>query len=1039
MVLPIDYTDEDLAARWEEFLEAEDNRLKLLELTDRYPELRSLTVTYSDIDRFDPDFASFILNHPDRALRKGEDIVKRIMNPNRASLDVHLRIKELPRDSRIDIRDLRSEHLGMLISVEGLVRKATEVRPRLILGVFKCMRCPARIIEPQEGLYFREPMECYKEQEGCGRTSGSTKFQLLTEDSLYVDTQKVEMQESPEGLRGGAQPERLAAFLEDDLAGIISPGDRVVLNGVLRSQQKGDRIKSTLFDIDLSVVSMEFEQHEYEEVVISEEDEEMIKREAKDPEVFRKIVGSIAPAIHGYDEVKESIALQLFGGTAKQLEDGTKIRGDIHILLVGDPGVAKCVTGDCTVLMADCSERNIKEIVEHWLSVNEVKEVDDGEYAEADFEVMTFSKMGRLEKGKAVRVWKRDSPRRLVRFTTEGGRTITVTPTHPLFVQNAYFLAQRAASMITEGNYLAVTSDKGPDGNFCGYDRGFTWDQVVKREEVRAEERFVYDIEVEDTHIFVANGFISHNSQILRYMSEMAPRGIYASGKSSSAAGLCVAPDTLIEVDGRGQPIGEFVESRMRCPKEIEPGVWRQEARVNGVATASGDRHMDVRPVISMFRLQTPSFLVELETAAGNSIRVTPETMLRGRKEGHFRWIKASDISADDELLNISSGSSEDAFVASPVVRVAEVRDGLPANVYDLTVEGAHSFIGNGFLVHNTAAAVKDEFGDGRWTLEAGALVLADKGLAAIDELDKMTEQDRSSMHEAMESQRVSVAKAGITASLQCRCSMLGAANPKFGRFDDTEALASQINMPPALLSRFDLIFALTDKPNAVKDQRIAEHILKGHVRGELRNVPNPEGIRGIDYQRIMEETDALRPIYDREFMRKYVAFAKRYTPVLGDEARQMIIDKYLSIRKLGEKAGSSVPITARQLEAFIRLSEASARIRLSQVVEAQDADRAIKIVEHYLKKMASDEGTIDVDKLMTGTTRNERNRIALVRQLIHDHSDPRSGVSEVTLIQRAADRNLSESELKEVLKKLKQAGDIFEVQAGHYKLISSD
>ncbi|OPX57619.1 MAG: Minichromosome maintenance protein MCM [Methanomassiliicoccales archaeon PtaB.Bin134] len=375
----------------------------------------------------------------------------------------------------------------------------------------------------------------------------------------------------------------------------------------------------------------------------------------------------------------------------------------------------------------------------------------------------------------------------------------------------------------------------------------------------------------------------------------------------------------------------------------------------------------------------------------------------------------------------------------SPVVRAAEVHDELPANVYDLTVEGAHSFIGNGFLVHNTAAAVKDEFGDGRWTLEAGALVLADKGLAAIDELDKMTEQDRSSMHEAMESQRVSVAKAGITASLQCRCSMLGAANPKFGRFDDTEALASQINMPPALLSRFDLIFALTDKPNAVKDQRIAEHILKGHVRGELRNVPNPEGIRGIDYQRIMEETDALRPIYDREFMRKYVAFAKRYTPVLGDEARQMIIDKYLSIRKLGEKAGSSVPITARQLEAFIRLSEASARIRLSQVVEAQDADRAIKIVEHYLKKMASDEGTIDVDKLMTGTTRNERNRIALVRQLIHDHSDPRSGVSEVTLIQRAADRNLSESELKEVLKKLKQAGDIFEVQAGHYKLISSD
>ncbi|MCG7844697.1 MAG: ATP-binding protein, partial [Methanomassiliicoccales archaeon] len=946
---------------------------------------------------------------------------------------------ELPRDSRIEIRLLRSEHLGKLVSVEGLVRKATEVRPRLILGVFKCMRCPARIVEPQEGLFFREPMECYKEQEGCGRTSGSTKFQLLAEQSLYVDTQKVEMQESPEGLRGGAQPERLTAFLEDDLAGKISPGDRVVLNGILRSQQKGQQLKSTLFDIDLAVLSMEFEQHEYEEVLISEEDEEMIRNEAKGPEVFRKIVGSIAPAIHGYDEVKESIALQLFGGTAKHLEDGTKIRGDIHILLVGDPGVAKCVTGDAKVLLADCSEANIKELVESWLSRGEVKEVDDGEYAEADFEVMTFTSRGYLEKGRAVRVWRRDSPRRLIRVTTKSGRTLTTTSTHPLFTQNGYWLAQRPASMITEGNFLAVTVDEEPGGNNCGYNHGVSWDEVVKREEVKAEERFVYDIEVEDTHIFVTNGILSHNSQILRYMSEMAPRGIYASGKSSSAAGLCVAPGTIIVINDEERPIGEFVESRMKAPREIEPGVWRQEVRVDGALSMRDDRHTDVRPVSALFRLRTPSFLVELETETGNSIIVTPETMLRAAFGPEMRWVRASDITADDKLLIAPSGSARSEAIPTKVRAVREVRENLPPFVYDLTVEGAHSFIGNGFLVHNTAAAVKDEFGDGRWTLEAGALVLADKGLAAIDEMDKMTEQDRSSMHEAMESQRVSVAKAGITASLQCRCSMLGAANPKFGRFDDTEALASQINMPPALLSRFDLIFALTDKPNAVKDQRIAEHILKGHVRGELRNVPNPESIKGIDYKRIMEETDILKPIFDREFMRKYVAYAKRYTPVLNDEARQMIIDKYLSIRKLGEKQGSSVPITARQLEAFIRLSEASARIRLSQVVGQEDADRAIKIVEHYLKKMASDDGTIDVDKLMTGTTRNERNRIALVRQLIHEHSDPRSGVSEVSLIQKAADRNLSETELKEVLKKLKQAGDIFEVQAGHYKLISSD
>src|SRR5436309_3074820 len=121
--------------------------------------------------------------------------------------------------------------------------------------------------------------------------------------------------------------------------------------------------------------------------------------------------------------------------------------------------------------------------------------------------------------------------------------------------------------------------------------------------------------------------------------------------------------------------------------------------------------------------------------------------------------------------------------------------------VFDLSVRDSHAFVANGILVHNTAAAVRDEFGEGRWTLEAGALVLADKGLAAIDEIDKMNPQDRSAIHEAMEQQRVSVAKAGITAVLQARCAVLAAANPKFGRFDETTYISEQIDLPPTLLS----------------------------------------------------------------------------------------------------------------------------------------------------------------------------------------------------------------------------------------------
>jgi replicative DNA helicase Mcm len=362
------------------------------------------------------------------------------------------------------------------------------------------------------------------------------------------------------------------------------------------------------------------------------------------------------------------------------------------------------------------------------------------------------------------------------------------------------------------------------------------------------------------------------------------------------------------------------------------------------------------------------------------------------------------------EAIPIDGQCSDHAnILLNPILSIRAVG---PRHVYDLVIEGEHNFLVNGGIVHN-----------------------------CIDELDKMTEQDRSSMHEAMESQRISVAKAGITATLQCRCSMLGAANPKYGRFDDNESLSDQINMPPALLSRFDLIFALTDRPKAETDARIAEHIIMGHVRGEVRRHEDLSVLDdlGVDYKKILEDTDKLKPVYDREFLRKYVAHAKRYVPVMSKDARKIIQEKYLAIRKLGEVQGASVPITARQLEAFIRLSEASARIRLSNIVAKEDAERAVRIVEFYLNKMARDSGSMDVDKVMTGFSKTDRNKIAVVRTLIHSNSEPGKGVSFKTLLEHAPEKNLTEQELRDALKKLRNGGDIYEPSHDFYKLSSGD
>ncbi len=159
-----------------------------------------------------------------------------------------------------------------------------------------------------------------------------------------------------------------------------------------------------------------------------------------------------------------------------------------------------------------------------------------------------------------------------------------------------------------------------------------------------------------------------------------------------------------------------------------------------------------------------------------------------------------------------------------------------------------------------TATAVKDEFGDGRWTLEAGALVLADMGIAAVDEMDKMRTEDRSALHEAMEQQSISVAKAGITATLRCRCALLGAANPKLGRFDAYTPISEQINMPAALLSRFDLIFVMQDMPDPKLDEAIAEHILKTHRVGEMIVQHSKKPIPGVDDEFIKQQLAPVTP-----------------------------------------------------------------------------------------------------------------------------------------------------------------------------------
>jgi len=315
-----------------------------------------------------------------------------------------------------------------------------------------------------------------------------------------------------------------------------------------------------------------------------------------------------------------------------------------------------------------------------------------------------------------------------------------------------------------------------------------------------------------------------------------------------------------------------------------------------------------------------------------------------------------------------------------------------------------------------TASVVKDEFLKG-WSLEAGALVLANKGICLIDEIDKMDKEDRSAMHEAMEQQTVTISKANIHSTLKAETTILAAANPKLGRFDPYQPLADQIDMPPTLISRFDLLFTLRDIPEKERDTRLAQHI--------LNTFKNP--------QKVIPEIEP-------DILRKYIAYAKKnVSPKLSDEAILEIQEFFVGLRskrsKSEEEGGvKPIPISARQLEALVRLAQASARVRLSNNVTQSDAKRAINLLKSCLMQVGLDTetGELDIDRIVTGITATQRNKIIQIRDIIKEMETKfGSNIPLADVLEAAKAKGIDASKAEEIIEKMKREGEIFEPKHG--------
>ncbi|MBD3155684.1 MAG: AAA family ATPase [Candidatus Aenigmarchaeota archaeon] len=307
-----------------------------------------------------------------------------------------------------------------------------------------------------------------------------------------------------------------------------------------------------------------------------------------------------------------------------------------------------------------------------------------------------------------------------------------------------------------------------------------------------------------------------------------------------------------------------------------------------------------------------------------------------------------------------------------------------------------------------TASVVKDEKFMGGWVLEAGALVLANNSLVSIDEFEKMGKEDQVAMHEALSLQTVSIAKASIVATLPSRTAVLAGANPKLSRFDPYIPVREQINIPETLLSRFDLKFALRDVPDAQRDEKIVDHILDSrHFRA-----------------------DEIVPEIDTSFLKKYIAHAKKNCrPKLSEEAGKRLKEFYIDLRGKATTEESPVPITLRQYEGLIRLSEASAKVRLSNKVDEEDAKRAINIMKYSLRQFGFDPetGLIDIDRAEGAmATSSQRSKIRIMLDVIDElHANIGKNIPLEEIIRRAKEEGVERPE--DILKKMKEEGLVFE------------
>ncbi len=1008
---------------------------------------KSLVVDFEDLIAFDPALARSVVERPDDFIGYAGSAATaqmRVEDPEYAEHvgRVFARFRRLPEKS--PLRKVGAENLKKLALVDGIVVRASQVRPTIVQAVFRCRKCLEIVREPQSGELMRGPgSEC----PSCKQRSA---FELLEDQSKFKNTQEARIQERPEDLPPGQLPRYLDVRLEEDLVDTARPGDRIALTAIVRAEKQfvGEKSRLRTFNLYLEANFIDVVGKETEIVDITAEDEKKILEASKDPWIDRNLIRSIAPSIYGYEDVKEAILYLLLGGVAKKLPDGVNIRGDSHTLIIGDPG---CLVGDERIILGNGAIAKIQELGRSHLE-------------KISLQVQTGTGGGTKDWATCFHAY---ASQPTLEIITESGKSIRGTHNHPLLavetVNQAYLRRWKRLDEFKVGDRVAVSTGiicsikkfvptnwkplpykRGPRfrgklpsavtpdvAGLLGYMLGDGWAEEYRVGLTVADgekdllgplcevmnKLFGRDPKVLSRHrrnrSVIMHEAVVHSKDIAYNLSFLKERRV----------------PSLILRSGN-----EVVASFLKWLYEADGTVFTQSRGCGAVGLKAKDLELlrDVQILLLRFGIHSRIIGNALLIRRGNSI-------LRFASKVGFTSAKKKQrlsqvVDRAKQLKRLNRQFSE---------RIVSIVPREPADVYDIEVPKGHRFIANGIVSHNTAksqllqyvsriaprglytsgrgssaagltAAVLREKSGGM-VLEAGALVLADKGIACIDEIDKMLPIDRVAIHEAMEQQTISVAKGGIVATLNARASVLAAGNPKLGRYDAFLNVGENINLDVTILSRFDLIFLLRDEPNTERDTRMAEHILALH-----RTHINPE----------------VAP-FQPDFLRKYISYAKRFVPTLTPDVVKELQDFYLKMRAKGGTKSVAVAITPRQLEALVRLAEARARAFLRDHITVEDAKSAIRLVNVSMGDVGIDvtTGATDIDVIMTGIPRSFRDNMQKIIEVILELSRESGSAEEATVLQVLKEReNVQQGEAIRLLGQLIKDGIIYTPKPGRLK-----